>query len=59
MTHAVASWREDGRGWKKSFSVAKYGEDRAKALASRARREAVARLLANWKPGPDYDEPRR
>jgi AP2 domain len=43
----VASWIElDGRRVKRSYSVLKYGKRRARAQAVQARREALARILA-------------
>jgi hypothetical protein len=45
-----ASWYEnDGRFRMVGFSIAKYGERKAKRLAVHARREAIARILAERK----------
>ena len=47
-----ASWRErDGRPKTRTFSAALYGEARAWELAVRARREAVRRILSEWRGG--------
>jgi hypothetical protein len=41
-----ATWHEiDGRLRMRSFSVDKYGDERAKVLATNARRRAISRLL--------------
>lgn len=56
-SYYVASWREEGRNRKRSFSVSKYGKRRAFGLAVEARREAVERVLSSWRPGPEYGAP--
>jgi hypothetical protein len=41
-----ATWREiDGRPRMSSFSVDKYGDEQAKLLATKSRRQAISRLL--------------
>lgn len=42
----IAKWVElDGRSRRRTFSVHKYGEEAAKAMAVKTRREAVKRIL--------------
>ncbi len=58
VSYYAATWREEGRQRKRVFSLSKYGKQQAFGLAVDARREAVERVLANWRPGPEYEEPR-
>lgn len=42
--HWTTQWREGGKTKRRSFSIAKYGEEQALALAVKARRDACKRL---------------
>jgi hypothetical protein len=44
----VASWYEGGRRITQRFSVTRFGEQRARGLAIKARQEAVRRILS-WR----------
>lgn len=46
MSRYVATWHDGRRPFKRTFSVAKFGERRARAMAIKTRREAVKELLA-------------
>lgn len=53
LVRYVALWNDThGRRCKRSFSITKYGEDAARALAVAARHEAVQHILATRPKGP-------
>lgn len=46
-------WKENGKNISKAFSIKKYGEEGAKEMAIKARRDALSKLNAN---GNEYTE---